>query len=227
MQWYRNYLLRKDAYTPLQKLLKVYKVSHRIWISWRLRVLQKSRVPTVLDIALNSSHKDQWMRIFVFVIFCQTEAAGGSQDHLVCLRQSSCQKPPFKLFKIYAVLNFLSQMLQLDSFFGGILGSAGWNDVDCWILFHNRHIGFQCSWLKVRVTTEEFDNIQNSEYYRFLTDSVNISMVVYGKSVWDSQPPRKWHMHDFCALLCTCPERCVHTLERTIVPWTVIFVKEN
>jgi hypothetical protein len=36
-----------------------------------------------LDIALNSSHKDQWMRMFVFVIFCQTEAAGGSQDHLV------------------------------------------------------------------------------------------------------------------------------------------------
>ena len=43
---------------------------------------------------------------------------------------------------------------------------------------------------KSRVTTEEFDNIQNSEYYRFLTDSVNISMVVYGKSVWDSKPPR-------------------------------------
>ena len=54
----------------------------------------------------------------------------------------------------------------------GILccSSACWNKVDCWILFHN-WIDFECSSLKVRVTTEEFDNIQNSEYFRFLTDS--------------------------------------------------------
>ena len=64
--------------TLLQKLLKAKKVAHRIWIRWRLRVLQKSKVPTVLDIALNSSHKDQWMRMF-FLLFSakqrQLEAA--------------------------------------------------------------------------------------------------------------------------------------------------------
>ena len=47
---------------------------------------------------------------------------------------------PMCFFKIYAVWNFLSQMLQLDSFFGGILCSACWNKVDCWILFHNQHM---------------------------------------------------------------------------------------
>ena len=78
---------------------------------------------------------------------------------------------PMCFFKIYAVWNFLSQMLQFDSFFGGILCSVCWNKVDCWILFHNQHIDFECSSLKVRVTTEEFDNIQNSEYFQFLTDS--------------------------------------------------------
>ena len=103
---------------------------------------------------------------------------------------------------------FFHRCYSWTRFFGGILGSAGWNDVDCWILFHNRHIGFECSWLKVRVSTEEFDNIQKSEYFRFLTDSVNISMVVYGKSVWDSNPPRKWLIHYFCPLFITCPERC-------------------
>ena len=43
----------------------------------------------------------------------------------------------------------------------GILccSSACWNKVDCWILFHN-WIDFECSSLKVWVTTEEFNNIK-------------------------------------------------------------------
>ena len=47
-----------------------------------------------------------------------------------------------------------------------------------------------------------------SHLIQFLTDSVNISMVVYGKSVWDSKPPRKWLILYFCALLYTYPEWC-------------------
>ena len=72
--------------TLLQKLLKAQKVAHRIWIRWRLRVLQKSKVPTVLDIALNSSHKDQWMRMF----FCYFLPNRGSWRQ----PRSSCVPPP-------------------------------------------------------------------------------------------------------------------------------------
>ena len=91
--------------TLLQKLLKAKKVAHRIWIRWRLRVLQKSKVPTaVLDIALNSSHKDQWMRMFFFAIFCQTEAAGGSQDHLVCLHPLTILKDQSDMRKVLLTL---------------------------------------------------------------------------------------------------------------------------
>ena len=31
--------------------------------------------------------------------------------------------------------------------------------------FHKQHIDLECSWLKVKVTTEELNNIQNSEYF--------------------------------------------------------------
>ena len=53
--------------------------------------------------------------------------------------------------------------------FGG--KSACKNEVDCWILFHNRHIDFGRSLLKVRNATKEFVNLQNSKYFRFLKDS--------------------------------------------------------
>ena len=73
--------------TLLQKLLKAQKVAHRIWIRWRLRVLQKSKVPTVLDIALNSSHKDQWMRMFFFCYFVPNRGSWRQP-------RSSCVPPP-------------------------------------------------------------------------------------------------------------------------------------
>jgi hypothetical protein len=66
---------------------------------------------------------------------------------------------------------FFHKCYSWTRFLGGIPCCACWNEVDCWILFHNRHIDLECSSLKVRVTTEEFNNIQNSEYFRFLTDS--------------------------------------------------------
>ena len=62
-------------------------VAHRIWIRWRLRVLQKSKVPTVLDIALNSSHKDQWMRMFFFCYFLPNRGSWRQP-------RSSCVPPP-------------------------------------------------------------------------------------------------------------------------------------
>ena len=61
---------------------------------------------------------------------------------------------------------FFHRCYSWTRFFGGILCSACWNKVDWWILFHNQHIDLECSWLKVKVTTEEVNNIQNSEYFR-------------------------------------------------------------
>ena len=72
-----------------QRMLLVPLRSHcsRIWIRWRLRVLQKSKVPTVLDIALNSSHKDQWMRMLFFCYFLPNRGSWRQPS-------SSCVPPP-------------------------------------------------------------------------------------------------------------------------------------
>ena len=66
---------------------------------------------------------------------------------------------------------FFHRCYSWTHFFGGILCSACWNKVDCWILFHNRHIDFGLSLLNVRNATQEFVNLQNSKYFRFLKDS--------------------------------------------------------
>ena len=61
---------------------------------------------------------------------------------------------------------FCHRCYRWTRFFGGILCYAFWGEMDCWILFHNRHIAFECSLLKVWVTTDDIHNIQNSEYFR-------------------------------------------------------------
>ena len=52
----------------------------------------------------NFPHKDQWMRMLVFAIFCQTEAAGGSQDHLVCLHPLTIIKDQSHMSKVLLTL---------------------------------------------------------------------------------------------------------------------------
>ena len=100
-------------------------------------------------------HKHQW-----WVFMC---LASSSFPHL-CQKRCTfqlcwhfqCASSKYKLCG-----TFFHRCYSWTRFFCSILGCACWIKVDCWILFHNRQIDFECSWLKVRVTTI-FNTVHNA-----------------------------------------------------------------